>query len=107
MREGHFINTETKRALGALTPDCGAGIGRCRVGSGSVRKTPAVLQEGVRGTDLPTLFLAFKCTHANSETAGEWERPGGHASRPAWGRLSCAMLLSLLGERSCTAILFY
>lgn len=56
-REGHFIKTETKRALGALTPDCGAGIGRRRVGSSLVRKSPAVRQEGVGGTDLPTPLL--------------------------------------------------
>lgn len=54
VREGHFINTETKRALGALTPDCRAGIGWRRVGSSSVRKSPAVVQEGVGGTDHPT-----------------------------------------------------
>lgn len=58
MREGHFINTETKRALGALTPDRGAGIGRRRVGSSSVGKSPAVLQEGgLGGTVLPTPLL--------------------------------------------------
>lgn len=82
MREGHFIITETKQALGALTPDCGAGIGRRRVGSSSLRKSPAVLREEARGTQSPHP-LAFKCTHANLETAGEWERSGGHALCPA------------------------
>lgn len=111
-REGtggeHFINSETKGALGALTPDCGPG---CWAG-GHWDENQACCTVGGRGGGSLTQPPACKWTgNANTATVGERTGSGVQATGSAGGRLMVGGVLGEVGgqgfwgKKDCTNIL--